>query len=113
MSHPVSVIATFTPALCKALNDRTLDVAIVRPPVPEGRGLTIQGLLEQTTLSARYGCRSEFILEIEGRCHDFRVITKELSEDPMVTKTPFSAAATPERRPQRLAAYMEKRNVET
>jgi hypothetical protein len=31
MSHPVSVIATFTPALCKALNDRTLDVAIVRP----------------------------------------------------------------------------------
>jgi hypothetical protein len=56
-------------------------------------------------ISARYGCRSEFILEIEGRCHDFQVITNELSEDPMVTNTPFSAAATPERRPQPLAAY--------
>ena len=28
-------------------------------------------------------------------------------------EAPFSAAATPERRPQPLAAYMEKRNVET
>src|SRR5258708_36686724 len=58
-------------------------------------------------ISARYGCRSEFILEIEGRCHDFQVITNELSEDPMVTKTPFSAAATPERRPQPLSAFWQ------
>jgi DNA-binding transcriptional LysR family regulator len=48
----VSLEETNTTALCKALNDRTLDVAIVRPPVPEGRGLTIQRLLEQRTLIA-------------------------------------------------------------
>src|ERR1700742_2222152 len=41
-----------TPVLCKALHNRTLDVAIVRPPVPDGRGLKIQRLLEERTLIA-------------------------------------------------------------
>ncbi|HEY6831818.1 MAG TPA: LysR family transcriptional regulator [Pseudolabrys sp.] len=41
-----------TPVLCKALRDRTLDVAIVRPPVPDGRGLIIQRLFEERTLIA-------------------------------------------------------------
>ncbi|HEX3442478.1 MAG TPA: LysR family transcriptional regulator [Pseudolabrys sp.] len=38
-----------TPVLCKALRDRTLDVAIVRPPVPDGRGLIVQRLFEERT----------------------------------------------------------------
>jgi DNA-binding transcriptional LysR family regulator len=41
-----------TPALCKALHARTLDVAIVRPPVTESRGLAIHDLLEEPTLMA-------------------------------------------------------------
>jgi DNA-binding transcriptional LysR family regulator len=41
-----------TPALCKALHDRTLDVAIIRPPAPESRGLAIHNLLEEPTLIA-------------------------------------------------------------
>ena len=41
-----------TPALCTALNDRTLDIAIIRPPVPELRGLSIQALFREPTMVA-------------------------------------------------------------
>ncbi|KPH87161.1 LysR family transcriptional regulator [Komagataeibacter intermedius] len=41
-----------TPALRKSLHDRAIDIAIVRPPVPDGAGLLVSPLLEEETVVA-------------------------------------------------------------
>ncbi len=48
----ISIEERTTPDLCRALQDRTLDVAVVRPPIAEAKGLAIHRLLEEPTLIA-------------------------------------------------------------
>jgi DNA-binding transcriptional LysR family regulator len=48
----ISIEEKTTPDLCRALHDRTLDVAVVRPPVAEAKGLALYRLMEEPTLIA-------------------------------------------------------------
>lgn len=48
----ISIEESNTPDLCRALLDRTLDIAVIRPPTPESRGLSIAPLIEEPTLIA-------------------------------------------------------------
>jgi DNA-binding transcriptional LysR family regulator len=41
-----------SPAVARALNERTLDVAILRPPVPDAQGLVMHSLMQEPTLVA-------------------------------------------------------------
>lgn len=48
----ISLDQSNTPALSKALHDRSIDAAIVRPPVPNREGLIVQSLINERTLIA-------------------------------------------------------------
>lgn len=48
----ITLEETSSPAIAKALNERTLDVAILRPPVPDTHGLAMHSLMREPTLVA-------------------------------------------------------------